>query len=71
VLLAHCDDRQLSGLVLANLCQTGDASMKYVEDVRSANARRGAVRRPKAGRRGTTTLAYQLHLGPAAVDPVC
>jgi hypothetical protein len=71
VLLAHYDDHQLSGPVLANLYQTCDASMKYVEKARLANARSGAVRRPEAGRRGTPTLAYQLHLGPSAVDPVC
>eukprot|EP00933_Yihiella_yeosuensis_P018400 TRINITY_DN15115_c0_g5_i1.p1 TRINITY_DN15115_c0_g5~~TRINITY_DN15115_c0_g5_i1.p1 ORF type:complete len:204 (-),score=37.54 TRINITY_DN15115_c0_g5_i1:66-677(-) len=31
-LLPHCDDRQLSGEILCNLCLCGDAVMTYVED---------------------------------------
>lgn len=28
----HCDDRQLSGKILCNLCLCGDAVMTYLED---------------------------------------
>ncbi|CAE8601923.1 unnamed protein product, partial [Polarella glacialis] len=44
-LKAHCDDRQLSGGTLVNLCLCGDAIMTYTEDVASCKRKRGGVGR--------------------------
>eukprot|EP00931_Biecheleriopsis_adriatica_P109856 TRINITY_DN84123_c0_g1_i1.p1 TRINITY_DN84123_c0_g1~~TRINITY_DN84123_c0_g1_i1.p1 ORF type:complete len:286 (-),score=44.37 TRINITY_DN84123_c0_g1_i1:56-850(-) len=41
-LLPHCDDRQLSGTILCNLCLCGDAVMTYREDNKRRKRRRGA-----------------------------
>ena len=42
-LTAHCDDRQLSGAILVNLCLAGSAVMTYSRDT-SAAAQRHSVR---------------------------
>eukprot|EP00930_Biecheleria_cincta_P030229 TRINITY_DN20944_c0_g1_i1.p1 TRINITY_DN20944_c0_g1~~TRINITY_DN20944_c0_g1_i1.p1 ORF type:complete len:356 (+),score=41.46 TRINITY_DN20944_c0_g1_i1:51-1118(+) len=43
-LTAHCDDRQLSGKVLCNLCLAGDAVMTYLEDRPSKSSNRRTFR---------------------------
>ncbi|CAE8613567.1 unnamed protein product [Polarella glacialis] len=64
-LKAHCDDRQLSGGTLVNLCLCGDAIMTYTEDVASCKRKRGGVGRGDTDR---TPEVIQVDAEPASED---
>ena len=59
---AHCDDRHLSGQILANLCLAGDCIMRYVRD--------GAKNSSVGSFRGGAALknAYDVHLPRRALQ---
>jgi hypothetical protein len=64
-LAPHCDDRQLSGQVIANLCLVGDATMVYARDGgRPAGAQAGK----RAGVAAQLDQRYEVHLPRRALQ---
>ena len=59
---AHCDDRQLSGPILVNLCLAGDATMTYTRD-RAGRGSAGETVRARLPRR-----ALQIQSGSVRFD---
>ena len=59
---AHCDDRQLSGPILVNLCLAGDATMTYTRD-RAGRGSAGETVRARLSRR-----ALQIQSGSVRFD---
>jgi len=55
LLAPHCDDRQLSGKVLVNLCLAGDAVMTYTRDSKKPSPGAGGI----LGRRSSTAQVQE------------
>ena len=70
---AHCDDRQLSGDILANLSLAGDAVMTYTSDREKEATGEGAAAAPLApapdGRRPIQLAACDPQRRPAGAAP--
>ena len=56
---SHCDDRQLSGGLLLNLCLAGDAIMTYNRDAKGSKNKRG---------QGALQECYNVHLPRRALQ---